>query len=652
MLGHASRRADYHQFTSILQAAASRAWTRTRPARTRAVHQTTSQKQSFRTGVRTSYGGESSRINLLKTGTADRYACEWSYGVGRANESPGSNGVVSSPECPSTSRRTHCSQENSSETLDTSTRSDYYNLLKDYGSSSSASVPRRDVTAALSSLTSEGMAIAPKPTYSANMATDDVVVDGVGPRVKHPPPTKTKPTRDTFPRSTAPLEPFHEDQWEDEVDYVQSQHATTHHSRPSKTAHDAHGIDGSEPLPDASIHPHEDKDVGIGQNSSSFRESTSAQSLYRDLIQLSTHPLPPSATRTDRLHQLLRYHSSHPQSHSTSSYNFLISLAISIRQFSTARTLLKEMPQRGIPGDPETKKLSVRFWLRQGKWTEVWMRETEGGKHSLPLLLWLEFLNAAKIFESLVLPASAEERQLHREACAAAFKSRSSLLMRYRPTLTSAEVITVPPRSMYYFVRWMLQRSQRTEALKLTTSYFQRLPKTLSRSYRRYCTGIVNLHLKAESAEVSDLRNMLKDLLALHPDIRPDPQTLKLVLGAVHTRPGNSLVLDRLRRSYQKKWGEDIVDEEILSFLADRARRDRYVRQLKKVIREYEQRRELSAPQAWVPSSGQSSNPNHRPLHKVVYYDHLAEEKRWKFYRDCLQTFEAQDKERKKRKKR
>ncbi|KAI0814795.1 hypothetical protein BC629DRAFT_813232 [Irpex lacteus] len=613
MLGHASRRADYYQFTSILQAAASRAWTRTRPARPRAFHQTTSQKQSFRTGLGTSYGGGSSRSNLLKTGRAD------------------SNGVVSSPECPSTSRRTHCSEENYSETPDTSTRSDYYGLLEDYGSSSSASMPRRDITAALSSLTSEGMAIAPKPTYSANMATDDVVVDGAGPRVKHPPPTKTKPMRDTFPRSTAPLEPCHEDQWEDEVDYVQK---------------------GSEPLPDASIHPQEDKDVGIGQNSSSFRKSTSAQSLYQDLIRLSTHPLPPSATRTDRLHQLLRYHSSHPQSHSTSSYNFLISLAISIRQFSTARTLLQEMPQRSIPGNSETKKLSVRFWLRQGKWTEAWMRETEGGKHSLSLLLWLEFLNAAKIFEPLVLPASAEERQLHREACAAAFKSRSSLLMRYRPTLTSAEVITVPPRSMYYFVRWMLQRSQRTEALKLTTSYFQRLPKTLPRSYRRYCTGIVNLHLKAESAEVSDLRNMLKDLLALHPDIRPDPQTLKLVLGAVHTRPGNSLVLDRLRRSYQKKWGADIVDEEILSFLADRARRDRYVRQLKKVIREYEQRRELSAPQAWVPSSGQSSNPNHRPLHKVVYYDHLAEEKRWQFYRDCLQTFEVQDKERKKRKKR
>ncbi len=147
MLGHASRRADYHQFTSILQAAASRAWTRTRPARTRAVHQTNSQKQSFRTGLGTSYGGESSRINLLKTGTADRCACEWSYEVGRANESPGSNGIVSSPECPSTSRQADLSEENYFEPLETSTRSDYYGLLEDHGSSSSASMPRRDVTA-------------------------------------------------------------------------------------------------------------------------------------------------------------------------------------------------------------------------------------------------------------------------------------------------------------------------------------------------------------------------------------------------------------------------------------------------------------------------------------------------------------------------
>jgi hypothetical protein len=428
----------------------------------------------------------------------------------------------------------------------------------------------------------------------------------------------------------APTDRNYVDEWDSLVDVVVIDRCQAHEDL-TFDDHTAHAFKTSDPNP-----YEEDEDREF--RTSTLLQIDSASSLYQNLVRLSGNPLPPSVSRSVKLRGLLDFHQQHHEFQSTNSFNLMVSLAIAIRDYSSANALIKEMVRRGLHNGSEFRKLSVRFWLRQGKWTEMWVRETDAGKRSIPLPIWIEFLGAVRIFEELSADASQEERQAYREGCASALSSRHTLLMRHRPVLTPTQTAIMPPRAMFSLMQWMLQARERKEAFNLTVTYFQRLPRMLSRSYSRCCTAIMNLHLEARMEEVRELRPLLQKLLSLHPELRPNTDTLWLVLGAVRTRHGNSVKLVRIVRYFQEKWGEEIADERVLSFIADRARRDRFPRVLKKVIQEYERRRERSTPRAWVPLSEAPSNPNARFMHKTVFYDQDKEHRRWEHYKQCLQT--------------
>ena len=449
----------------------------------------------------------------------------------------------------------------------------------------------------------------------------------------------------SFPVSSGDM---HEDLWEPEDDPWDA-HATDRSEELATSAESTLAMHTTEeaqpPLTPATALQAESSTAS--RICTKFRESTPDRSFYQNLIQLSASPLPPDATKMDRLDELIHFHDRHPQHHSTTSYNLLISLAIAIREFRTASTLFQAMSRRGICGDFESRKLSVRLRLRQGEWTPAWLGETGGGKHLLPLPLWLEFFGAVRILQPLSEDATWEEQRDHARKCAEAVQSRYSLLMRYRPALTAAQIASLPPRATFYLVRWILERGQRADAVDLTWKYFKQLPKPLSPVHSKYCTDIINIHLKTKAKDVSDTRTWLRRLLALHPDLRPDSDTLFIILGTIRTVHGNSVVFERIIRQFQKEWGEDIVDERILSLLANRARLDRYTRVLKNVIREYERRRDACSLRAWLPPSSLPHSPNNRHSHEMVFYTRQKEETRWEFYREHLLRLEGKQRARK-----
>ncbi|KAI0686811.1 hypothetical protein BC835DRAFT_433500 [Cytidiella melzeri] len=613
MLGHASRRVDHSPLISILQAAACRAWVRTRPV-AQAFYRTSTRAQTS-SGFGTLYEGENSTSRPLRNSSS-----------------------ASASHIPAAAHDLNCSNSDRSdcfEPLRPSTQSDGDVYLEQDGAScSSAGIPHSS-NAAPAHLSVADVGSIP------DLVTGELPIEPVG--WETVPAAQLARAHDT----ASPLdETAHTNGHVEEVGplldltALRKDRKTLEHFVDASTASTEEWTD--------MVYDGEDPTLDCGLEVPARLPTTSATSLYENLISLSSIPLPPSANKIDKLNDLLGFHWRHRAFHSTRSYNLIISLSIAIREFSIAKELLNEMRSRGIPHNLETRQLHVRFWLRQGKWTEVWLQETAAGKRSLPLPIWIEFFQTIRIFEPLRKDATMEERDMRRQGCSTALSSRRRLLMRYRPSLTDPEEATMPPRAMFYFIRRMLQSGRHKEAFDLTSTYLQRLPRTLEASYRKYCVDIMNLHLKAKAKDVRELRPKLQKLLALHPDLRPDAETLWLVLGAIRTEPGNSVVLDRIKRRFQKQWGEDIADERVLSFVADRARRDRYHRIMKNVIQEYDRRRETCAPHAWLPSSFRPPSTGFRWPHKVVFYNQDKEDARWKFYRESLRTLVSKRGSRKK----
>ncbi|KAI0348359.1 hypothetical protein BDW22DRAFT_79777 [Trametopsis cervina] len=585
MLGHAHRRVD-HLFVSVLQVAASRAWVRTRPVHTRAVHRTNDAQHNVRAVINVAAGEGSSTSVLLHNDIAPSVA-----------------GTTSGCEQDEAWRVPPTTQAGLSQPLvslvQPTTGAHRGGLLRVGPShSASASTPA-------SFETNYRM-------HKPPLATDLVVNEAAERLVMRNNITGQDNTsiRDTHSsiNSAGQTEPGQGDDWDAAL------------SKPSRQ----YGV----PFPST-----EPPGGELQRSSETLSALSSPVSLYHNLIRLSAAPSSSSAHRTHKLHELLEYHHRHPEFHSTSSYNLLISLALAIQEFTIAEMLFKEMDRCRIPGDFETRKLSVRFWVRQGQWSQAWMRETAGGREPLPLLIWIEFFEGMKIFERSSRSVPSAERAAHRDNCAKAVRSRHTLLLRHRPALTAFATASFPPRAAYYLIRWLLSGGEQQEAHKLTVAYFKSLPRILRPAHRKRLTDIMNLHLQAEAKTTRELRPTLKKMLTLHPALRPDVDTLRIILRAMRTHTGNSILLDRVRRQFQARWGEDIVDERILFFIADRAFRDRFPRLLKKIIQEYEHRRDTCAPLAWLP---EPAEPDERRSHRVVYYDLEGENRRWDHQRESL----------------
>ena len=189
----------------------------------------------------------------------------------------------------------------------------------------------------------------------------------------------------------------------------------------------------------------------------------------------------------------------------------------------------------------------------------------------MPLSVWLEFFGSVKrgaIMDGSYLRARKQAVRLQTPSPSVT-AGRLSALMDYQPLLTAADDLErVPPRVVHALVRaFLLTQSRRSTAIEITTRYFQTLPRELNEEQRPACLAIIHLHMTLGRAhKLSEHFAALKTLFAfleMHHDFRPTSTTLFLLLQTLRSTKDCGSRADRLVRSFEKRWGPDIIDHKV-----------------------------------------------------------------------------------------
>nr|VWO94212.1 Rho-GAP domain-containing protein [Ganoderma boninense] len=287
--------------------------------------------------------------------------------------------------------------------------------------------------------------------------------------------------------------------------------------------------------------------------------------LYENLVRTIT-----SNRRVD-LSTLFEYHAAFPTLHSTASFNILIRCAIRHASFGTVSQLLHRMVQEGVSGNEETRALRVRGLVRSGRWGQAWREELElmrGGGQGLPLSVWLELLGSVKrgaiMDNSYVRPRGQASRLQTPDP--SVVTGRLHALMDHPPLPVSADSGEPHPvQVVHAVVRALLVAEQRREAaIEITKRYFKTLPRELDEEWRGACLGIIDLHMAlGRTRKLSEHFAALKTLFAfleMHDAFRPTSATLFLLLQTLAPAKDCGRRADRLVRSFENRWGTDIID--------------------------------------------------------------------------------------------
>ena len=313
---------------------------------------------------------------------------------------------------------------------------------------------------------------------------------------------------------------------------------------------------------------------------------TSREMLYQNLLDM--HNYSHSSLTT-----LINYHFSRHRDtrllHSTRSFNFLVSLALREAAFGTASRLLDAMKAQSIKPNMETWKLTVRWLVRTGRWEEAFKRvervmrrerwREELGLHSqhqdeLPLPLWVELFGSLKrgaLRRWVKIPEQRDKRgrRLARFRCvvlqnhtasASAQANRYRYLTNHFLTATSHEYSQLPLRAVFFVVQAMIQLGNRRQALEATLSYFQSLPRRLSRRQQHAALDIVHLHMSAVPEKPGlpqhyAQRRVIFNLLAAHPGIRPSSNTLFLTLASLQPCKRCGTLAMKCLKTFRRRWG-------------------------------------------------------------------------------------------------
>jgi hypothetical protein len=404
---------------------------------------------------------------------------------------------------------------------------------------------------------------------------------------------------------------------------------------------------------------------------------TSCEMLYQNLLDM--HNYSHSSLTT-----LIDYHFLHRQDtrlfRSTRSFNFLVSLALRQAAFGTASRLLDVMKAESVRPNLETWKLTVRWLVRTGRWEEALRRvervmrreqwKEELGLHSrhqdgLPLSLWTELFGSLKR-GALRRWVKIPDQRGKSGRSFASFQfvvlqthtpSGSAQVARYRslanifPTATSPGYSQLPARAVFFIMQSMIQLGNRRQALEATSSYFQSLPRRLSRRQQHAALNIIHLHMRAV-AEKPGLsrhfaqRRVMSDLLAAHPGIRPSSKTLCLTLASLRPCKRCGTLALKCLKTFRMRWGprteSSVVRRRIARLSVKEGRFDIAAAMLKS------ERALLLQKQLWRAQRDITGGPSPRAFTRLlrrstgkVFHGRGAENWKWQALKRKLSIFEA-----------
>lgn len=389
---------------------------------------------------------------------------------------------------------------------------------------------------------------------------------------------------------------------------------------------------------------------------------TSSKSLYQNLLRIiSSGPFSISS--------VLNYHFAFPRAYwSTRSFNLLISLAIQRTAFGTAGRLLTSMRSEVVPANMETWKLTVRWLVRTGRWSEAWHRVlqiTEGKRFQsgtsdhrmmpIPFPLWLELFGSPPrgalryrggasapgppfrtfLGSSTVLSPSPSQRQ----PTVAQLQMRYRALMQSLPPLTSLDYPHFRPRAALICARAIIQLGHSDEALSMTLSYLKTLPERPSRSDRLAVVDLLHLHMSSVRAKRGlsrhfAQRRVLYRLLGAHSSLRPSPATLFLLLGSLRAcRKSGTLAVHYLK-IFRKRWGPRMQSSMVSRRIAQLALKEGRLDIAKEMITAQKMEKKLRASWRWKQevlgrSFPRSLSIGRRRSWHTIYCGRGAENRRW-----------------------
>ncbi|KAJ7092648.1 hypothetical protein C8R44DRAFT_406148 [Mycena epipterygia] len=350
---------------------------------------------------------------------------------------------------------------------------------------------------------------------------------------------------------------------------------------------------------------------------STVGRANSRNSLYRNLLRLLLSP------RTASLPRLLDYHEAHHGLRSVRSYNLLIHLAIRHVAYGAVQSLLNGMAADKIPGNLETQKLKIRWFVRSGLWEHAWLQVTTTQPAPIPLPLWLEFFQGAK--------AGALANRLDVTWRVNSPQTRFQILMQNLPTFLPNDVHE-SVRGVGIVVRALLSLGKPQAALTLATRYFNGIPRVIGVKWAEQCVGIIDALVAFENKKRGLLdffttRRKLNSLLAIHPSFRPTPKTLYLLLGTLRKARQCGTVSWHTLTKFKTRWGPQVENRGVRRRVASYAIIERRLDIVNKVF-DAERRSRL------LHEAGTTEQPQLGGLRllpfREIYPRHGYEERLWK----------------------
>ena len=247
-----------------------------------------------------------------------------------------------------------------------------------------------------------------------------------------------------------------------------------------------------------------------------------------------------------------------------------------------------------IDRDTETWKLEIRYLVQTGSWEKAWTQVNDAYQRTvpsnherpIPLSVWLEFFalprirNLAKLSPQKDYGSDGEKGHGDQDAShqpqrlASPYKPPSSLwahrlklLFDKAPTET-IEYRRASPSRIRKIVEFLLRLQHIDAALKISKDYLSSLPRSLSSTTAKTCTDIINLHVAFGSPhsglrKLKHIERQYKQLLELHGDLRPDSNTLFLMLSPLRRVKRCGSAAKSIVEDFVKEWGPEIVDARV-----------------------------------------------------------------------------------------
>jgi pentatricopeptide repeat protein len=309
-------------------------------------------------------------------------------------------------------------------------------------------------------------------------------------------------------------------------------------------------------------------------NQTARSNPATAAELYSHLMDLlyTKPPLP--------LSRFLRVHASHPELRSVTSFNILISISIRLSSYSTVRHLLAQMRSCGIPPDNYTWKLIVRLLVKRGL-----------------------IRSASRIAASKASEAEAERDKYDDISFGLLLESLGDPLPHRRhPSFSrGTDGLSIPDlprlhtlrqdqimRLVLSVIRRLLHMSppDHVSALSLSKQFLQSLPANPSEEDLLTATKLINLHLESSlpppSSSTTPVHRPIPStklhsahlrtfdsLISLHPSLKPNSQTLFLLLGSLRKSKQRGSRAYALFRTFRTKWGTEVEDAKVRRLVAE-----------------------------------------------------------------------------------